>query len=159
MGADLLGFMVRGPKTLNIALVEPAVEDLTSRKAVLEIAYTSFRDAADAAAQHDDGEDPLMEELYDLLERLFPEFEVSFFGMEHMDAIETIIAMSAIELVDNLLYLWATGSARDCTYRDFEEQRVMFCGEMSWGDEPDGHGYETLKHAQQLGLLGALGIE
>jgi hypothetical protein len=29
---------------------------------------------------------------------------------------------------------------------------------MSWGEEPDGFGYQTLKHAEQLGILKALGI-
>jgi hypothetical protein len=37
-------------------------------------------------------------------------------------------------------------------------QRLLFAGEMSWGDEPQGYGYQKLKQTFAWGFAEALGI-
>ena len=40
-----------------------------------------------------------------------------------------------------------------------EDRFALFCGEMSWGEEPEGDGYQLLKRMFLLGIDQALGIE
>ena len=56
---------------------------------------------------------------------------------------------------------WNEGSARDLSSRpdpDHPQRKVVVAGDMSWGDEPDGCGYQNLKWAFGLGIAGHLGI-
>lgn len=50
---------------------------------------------------------------------------------------------------------------RDTAAREFKiggkEYTVVCCGDMSWGDEPDGAGYQELKQAFRWGIVQLLG--
>ncbi|MEK6883205.1 MAG: hypothetical protein AABY22_26500, partial [Nanoarchaeota archaeon] len=68
--------------------------------------------------------------------------------------------LDAAQVVDDLLAVWE-GNYRDVTSRldpDDEEQKIVVAGEMSWGDEPQGGGYQALKYADQTGVLKVFGI-
>ena len=56
---------------------------------------------------------------------------------------------------------WNDGQFRDLSYRDDPEKpgrKVVVAGELSWGDEPDGRGYQMLKKAFGLGIAERLGV-
>lgn len=56
---------------------------------------------------------------------------------------------------------WNDGRFRDLSFRDDPEKpgrKVVVAGEMSWGDEPDGHGYQLLKKAFGLTIAQRLGL-
>ena len=56
---------------------------------------------------------------------------------------------------------WNDGCFRDLAFRDDPEKpgrKVVVAGELSWGDEPDGCGYQMLKKAFGLGIAQRLGV-
>lgn len=56
---------------------------------------------------------------------------------------------------------WNDGCFRDLAYRDDPDKsrrKVVVAGELSWGDEPDGRGYQMLKKAFGLGIAQLLGV-
>ena len=56
---------------------------------------------------------------------------------------------------------WNGGCFRDMAFRidpDRAGRKVVVAGELSWGDEPDGRGYRTLKKAFGLGIAQQLGV-
>ena len=56
---------------------------------------------------------------------------------------------------------WNDGSFRDLAFRYDPEKpgrKVVVAGELSWGDEPDGRGYQMLKKAFGLGIAQRLGV-
>lgn len=56
---------------------------------------------------------------------------------------------------------WRVLDCRDTCSRpdpDDPRQKIVYAGEMSWGDEPDGYGYRMLKRAFTWGFAEALGI-
>lgn len=56
---------------------------------------------------------------------------------------------------------WATTDGRDtCSRQDPDDarQKLVYAGEMSWGDEPEGYGYRMLKQAFAWGFAKALGV-
>lgn len=56
---------------------------------------------------------------------------------------------------------WNSGGSRDTCSRqdpDNSRQKIVYAGEMSWGDEPQGYGYQMLKKAFAWGVAEALGI-
>jgi hypothetical protein len=56
---------------------------------------------------------------------------------------------------------WNDGCFRDLAFRDDPEKpgrKVVVAGELSWGDEPDGRGYQMLKKAFGLTIAQSLGV-
>ena len=65
------------------------------------------------------------------------------------------------DVVGKFADFWEGGAARDLSQRDDPDdrkQQIVVAGEMSWGDEPGGYGYQMLKMASQYGLLELFGI-
>ena len=57
---------------------------------------------------------------------------------------------------------WNDGRFRDLAFRDDPEKpgrKVAVAGELSWGDEPDGRGYQMLKKAFGLTIAQLLGVK
>ena len=56
---------------------------------------------------------------------------------------------------------WNDGGFRDLAFRldpAKPGRKVVVAGELSWGDEPDGRGYQMLKKAFGLGIAQSLGV-
>ena len=56
---------------------------------------------------------------------------------------------------------WNDGHFRDLAFRIDPQKpgrKVVIAGELSWGDEPDGRGYQILKKAFGLGIAQLLGV-
>jgi len=57
---------------------------------------------------------------------------------------------------------WNKPYYRDMASRpdpDDRNRKVVVAGELSWGDEPDGAGYQLLKRAFGLGIAQSLGVK
>ena len=66
-----------------------------------------------------------------------------------------------VQLIDDLFDVWHNCS-RDSSYRTLpgnKQRKVWYAGDMSWGDEPDGFGYLTMKRVDMAGLLDIFGLE
>ncbi len=153
MGADLITFVCVGPKnlTLSAARRRNVVQHaMNRRKRVLE---TACRDLAktrklspEQLRQTADFEDALED-----------------FLRNECDGEEILVNVTPKDVrepLERLINLW-NGDERphDLVYRLWKNRRIVVAGDMSWGDEPEGYGYQLLKQAQTMGLLDALGIE
>lgn len=136
MGADLIGFLVKGPKNLDPKLKEAAI-GLASNVIGECLLYVGTDRLNDIKFENDS---PLKD-------------------LDTCD-IERISCLDPEELIDSLLDVWA-GNARDTACRldpDDPSQSILFTGEMTWGDEPSGYGYDTVRDAAHLGLFELFGI-
>lgn len=63
-------------------------------------------------------------------------------------------------LINELMIVWHDGSSDSAYRRDplHHDRKIWTAGEMSWGDEPDGFGYQTVAHADKAGILSIFGI-
>ena len=159
MSACMVGYMVRGPVSLDPGLFPGALADLKVRQDAVNALYLSL------LSVQMDGDNPDMDEeraeslLVEALERHFPDL---YLVSDHLD-VEDIALMSiqadGEALLVDLENLWGGRGTSDCMWRDFDEgYRVMFCGARTWGDDPDGYGYATLKRLDHAGLLAPVGI-
>jgi hypothetical protein len=150
MGADFISFLAIGPVKLSASKATRK----KAEKRVTEFVTEALR-YMDAEIQEGDEGLAVMEEV-----RSNPMFT-------HLDLTYDIhwvkeFSANPLKLLENFLELWDGGS-RDSDSRtiprDKLRRKVVFAGEMSWGDEPDGHGYQTLKHSDAAGLFTVYGIE
>jgi len=83
---------------------------------------------------------------------------------DHEVEAEHVFAAAPEELakaVREFAAAWNEGRFRDLAFRvdpDEPGRKVVVAGELSWGDEPDGLGYQMLKKAFGLGIAQRLGI-
>jgi hypothetical protein len=151
MGADLIGYLAKGPRTLDSALKDTA-KARVAEVAVLVAELEAKLEAADVDYPTDSDDSPaelrwdprLPAPLYDDLELAWDMLIRAVYGR-----------LEPLDIVDDLFHVWEHG-ARDSHSRpdpDDPEQRLMFAGELSWGDTPEGFGYKTLDAASALGLL------
>jgi hypothetical protein len=66
------------------------------------------------------------------------------------------------KMVQGFVDDWNKPSFRDMATRqdpDHPDRKVVIAGDMSWGDEPDGAGYQMLKRAFGLSIAQFLGVK
>jgi hypothetical protein len=187
MGADLIGIMLVGPKTLNedseyeAAVVDTAHRHITGvREAavgllqgvpqgVIETRHPQYPDLvmkldltecrpetatplipADEWSQT--SEDAKWDWINDIVEGVV---DPDMVHVIHHDSADVQKAMSDFRTV------WR-GETRDSASRllpDNPDKQVVFAGERTWGDEPEGYGYTSLRDARALGIAQAYGVE
>lgn len=138
MGADLCGYLVKGPLLLDVSKREEAV---AVGMEFVKVARLALRKKPDATA---------LKVLEDL--GLHLEFEVPDIAATRTKDMR--------EMVDRLYALWdGTMFVRDMAARtdpDDPAQYLMFVGWPDGGD--DGLAQETVKNAVKYGFLNVLGI-
>ncbi len=81
----------------------------------------------------------------------------------NIEAVSSFSEEGIDRTINDLIKIWNEGSGcRDMTWRDVPGKKNLkgvVCGELTWGDEPEGWGYQTMKKAQQLGILEVFGIQ
>jgi len=144
MGTSQIGYMVVGPETLPEA-ERDAVIGRASKRLVAIQKYLDSLTLDDTPYSPDLASiDPIYSDIY--LE---------------WDDVETMMSLDVERVVNDLYSLWTNG-AHDSYERLYHhpdgEKRIVFAGAESWGDEPIGLGYKTLRDAERLGILADLGI-
>ena len=74
--------------------------------------------------------------------------------------VEDIDGLTATEAVDHFIKSWPP-QFRDTAHitdPDDPDKVIVFAGERTWGDTPDGHGFKLLAWAGVLGIAPGLGI-
>jgi len=61
--------------------------------------------------------------------------------------------MDVSVLIADFKQLWNENNAEDVAVRDFGKERVICCGEMTWGDEPQSPNYQLLSDACAFPML------
>lgn len=146
MGADYIGYLVIGPQTLT-----PTTGKLTRAKKQAQKILDMVSELGD---EHADFET--------IADRYAPWLKhLNFKSMVDSD-FTCLGGLKADKAIGDLLDFW-NGSSRDANMRmlHFDHLghklrppiKVVCAGDMTWGDEPDGWGYRTLKVAELLGLF------
>jgi len=139
MGADLIGYMVIGPKKFDEYVLEKARAYLIRLQGQIDLALNK-------------GE--ITQELRELV-------DMSSLGDLHeseRSAIEDLDSRFDESLIDEFLDLWKYG-CRDSCCRPYKDRQIVFAGEMTWGDTPEGTGYTILEAIEYVGLYKILGLE
>jgi len=151
MGANLIGYLVKGPRTLDVSKQDKAVDRVLR---VLEVCkkYNDWAENPDNIGEEYDFSE--LDGLVDLAD-----------AEEVFDLADIVIGFpatkeSAEKIVNDLIYNWPP-RARDVVCKidpDDENQVIVFCGDMSWGDEPEGIGYQMLKDGFMFGVWSLFGV-
>lgn len=134
MGADLTGAMIYGPRHID-----------TSKRG--EVIRETAAEIEDVIINTYDG-DLELNWLFGDIDRISPA------------DIKAIVERTT----DNFIAIWhGQAMPRDLFGRNITvgniEQTVLFAGERTWGDPPEGHGYVTLLSAAILGIHNHFGCD
>ena len=135
MGADQIGYLVKGPLKIPARRIKAAVSACKRWR----------RELLDQAGE-DAEEDRRKEATYALTAQEFDPLEIP---EDPKEAIRRFVDWW------NGMESWDTCSRTD---PDQPSQKLVYAGEMSWGDEPDGEGYRMLRRAFAWGFVDCLGI-
>lgn len=140
MGRDLIGIMYAGP-------VKFSDEDFSKAAETFQHYISSFKAFEASLNEIEDPEEvsSLQEDFFSSINVLPDDFE------ERWDSFDSAVSLfkTGEDFVSAIQHVWS-GESRDVYYRDFSPTkdasfRVVFAGDSSWGDEPDGYGYRILK--------------
>lgn len=152
MGADLIGYIIKGP----LAIAEDSAEAVIAFLKKQSIAVAPFL----LVCQRTGDIPPGLQ-------------ECEFFCEDHIDdpgsAYDVGVHLEALvfddddptEWVDSFVTMWNNGDGRDFACRidpDDRTRKIAFVGEMSWGDTPDGYSYAHIHRAFLLGVYEMLGL-
>jgi len=154
MGADLIGYFVKGPHKFTAKARRAAVK---AAQAQIDLCkeVTAWVDKHDGS--------PSCNEIAGLLALgAAPSGAIRELLQDgNLDEIEDYAALDAAKEVEKFLLFWRDPGCRDVAWRvdpDNPKDRLLFAGDMSWGDEPEGGGYTAIKEAYALCIPDALGI-
>lgn len=176
MGANLIGYMMAGPTAIDPERAAQLVKQMMERRATLRRLFASVVEQGEDALSEADK--PIYAiaagqlegaglELPDEFERV-PDESDEEFAVCCADEVDRLLGemglneSSIAAFVEEFIGFWNGGGSRDSVGRDVrcgrETCRVIFAGEQSWGDEPDGYGYGLLKRAALSGLSDLVGL-
>ena len=154
MGADFISIVLVGPLKLSLSKAlrrkaEKKMEKLSSVVCRLKFLQETLEISDPTTSQWAQNE---LEEL--IKDNLKPHEEIEdvLWAVAYKD--------NPGKFIDELFEAW--DGTRDNAWRidpTDKKRKIWTAGNMTWGDEPDGFGYQTMKHADAAGLLDIFGIE
>lgn len=157
MGADLICFISIGPAKISDVKKKRAAEQVEKIAAFAK----QVRDLMNK------NEDERSDEESEFLDNATSnELLKNYEEQEQCDqldpgAVDYMADAKGEEEVNKFVEWWETLSGRDTAGRRLPEdpaQQVVVCGDMSWGDSPDGYGYSTMRYAYWFGIPQILGV-
>jgi len=152
MGADLIGYQTMYPSKFDDKEKKILKEYLDKVKALL-----NTPNLANILTKEKIATDPYYKLLlesasyinYEIEDRGYHDSEE-----EIQELIDEVIGCleGAYNFIENTEIEERDVSSRTYTFGGIEYTSI-FAGEASWGDEPDGYGYETLRSLDRVGLL------
>lgn len=157
MGADLICFILKGPEKLDVKLTSQAIKK--GRATIYCVQEIVNANSTGFFADFEKALDKI--DLRPLLHLLHPSVPVAkrksaIIGLEPEDTYEYLLNLDPKNVCQDFMDLWSGKiSVRDTYSRldpDNRKKQIMVAGELSWGEEPSGTGYQTLKAAIDLGI-------
>lgn len=145
MGASLIGYLVKGPHELN-------TDEALTQAAIARAQAMLDQIAAWESAEIDDEREAFAAQ-YSISHEDFTDLISS--------QNESLTGKTAAEMVNDFIEFWPGEDCRDACVRpdpDSPGKVIIFAGEMSWGDEPQGEAFKQLQRAELLGLYSVFGI-
>lgn len=165
MGADLIVFLAKGPTKFGGNQIKKA------RKRAEEIIKFAGKvcELLQQSNANGDGSPPLTDEEEKFLEDALRNPLLRGFNSQEQydnisdceDKLEEMAAATAKDEVEKFATWWECGGARDTSSRldpDDKKQQIVVCGDMSWGDSPQGYGYQTFRYAEWYDIPNSLGV-
>jgi transcription elongation factor Elf1 len=148
MGADMIGYLAKGPYTITKAKRKAAARELLrlARIWLLENTYT----CCTCGAVETDIEEAVKDHL-----------DCQNCGVRYPVYLQDIKCLSHAEKKVAAWCDYWPPTWRDCARRpdpDDKKQVLVFAGDMSYGESPDGAGYEYLAELLNSGISDLLGI-
>jgi hypothetical protein len=167
MGADLIGYFAKGPRKLDRSRADAATADLARRLDDLH-AMRSLCDKLDQASDSDDVQ-RLRRQLYhrvmDSPWNADDDPEPTPIEAVDWDMLSDSIGdilhrlgdwvdLTAPEIVERFIKNWPPHYRDTASMPDPDHPRkvIVFAGERSWGDTPEGAGFTYLDRAATLGI-------
>ena len=152
MGADMIGYQTMFPQELTREEKEKLNKHLDDIETLLRTP-----NLAKMVAEEESANDTYLKQLNEKVQYIPHEIEgqgfhddvdeIQYLIDEHLDLIDT-----GREFIEDLNINERDTSSS--TYSILGRNYVsVFAGEMTWGDEPEGGGYEILKNLDKLNLL------
>lgn len=146
MGADMIGYMVAGPRNIDESLIAKARDN--ARYVVGKLNdYLEARELDENATQPLRGSTASLD---DRVQRIIT--DNCAMGADYFDG------FNVEEFITEFVEFWDRPDSRDAVWRMVGDQKVVFAGDMSWGDSPSGYGFTMLRDAEELGLTDDLGL-
>jgi hypothetical protein len=158
MGANLIGYQTMMPVKLTKEEKKIFNNHLDELDTLLK-----GKDFIKKLAKEKTCDDPILKKLYEIAPLITSEMENLSFGSEDEEDQEELkdLIDSFIEYIPEARkFINASETnfgGEDTSYRTYtilgRNFYSVFAGEMSWGDEPDGEGYQLLKNLDRVGVL------
>lgn len=158
MGADMIGYQTMMPEKLTKEEKKILNDHLDELETLLK-----GKDFIKKLAKEKTWEDPLLKKLNDIAPLIPSEMENITFDSddeEDQEELKDLIESVFGYIPEARKFINASETkfgGRDTSYRSYtilgRTFYAVFAGEMSWGDEPDGEGYQLLKNLDRVGVL------
>lgn len=156
MGAELIAFIVKGPS--EIKSEGPQYEAAVASAKTVIAFFDEWKEWESKNQELDLGE------YLEVTKRAPSDLGFSLDDFEeeqYLSDYNHFVNEDPVLVVNAFILWWNEGRAADTTWRedpDDKSQRILATGAMTWGDEPDGEGYQAIKRSFQLGIASPLGI-
>lgn len=152
MGADMIGYQTMFP----VKFTEDEAKKLNKHLDDVE-KLLKTPNLAQLITLEDSAEDTYLKQLNELLSELPEEIERDGIHDDEDEIKNLIEAYSNLIPYAREFIKEPHISERDSSTRIYNilgrKFQSVFAGEMSWGDEPEGGGYEALKNLDKIGIL------
>lgn len=164
MGADLICFIAKGPRKFSKRTIQRAVRHAKQLQKKANELYDLMEEIEAADDTKKTGFVEKAEKLYD--NRAFSgvrcQVGLDDLNQFHEDGYLCTMTEEDVEKrVKDFVQWWYTCEGRDTAGRqdpDNPKKKIVVCGEMSWGDKPDGYGYGMMDRAYWFEIPESLGI-
>ena len=154
MGADMIGYHTMVPQKYT----ERELKELNSYRDNLEALFKGA-DFIKTLAKETHSDEPILKQLNDMVPEFVHDLNNITYDEEDTGDLTSMVEemIEDIKTAREFLKDPDIDSARDTSMRCYtilgRKYTSYFAGDMSWGDSPDGEGYNKLKTVDRTGLL------
>jgi len=156
MDADLIINILVGPDKFSPAKIKEAKEFARQVVAAAKLAEKRLEREPDFDISKEDMQ-------HSLLRFMFDHEQMGFSDAKDLTYLSSLASIKPAQFVNEFISWWRSCSGRDTCGRGLprrfaKDWKIVVCGDVSYGDSPDGYGYSTVRTAEWLNVINILGI-